>query len=72
MLPALGLLYLDCQPQLAFLDFFERFVASRSLSRSPVTTVSCQKEFDERSRLHHMKEEQEVLLRMIGQGPEVA
>ena len=72
MLPALGLLYLDCQPQLAFLDFFERFVASRSLSSSPVTAVSCQKEFNERSRLHHMKEEQEVLLRMIGQGPEVA
>jgi hypothetical protein len=69
MLPALGLLYLECGPQAAFLAFFENFVAARRLSSCPVTVVRCAGEFHDRIQ-PYMKEDQDDLLRMLGRGPE--
>jgi hypothetical protein len=65
LLPALGLLYLECGPQVAYLAFLENFVAARRLSSCPVTAVKCQEEFHKRMR-PYTKEERDNLSRMFG------
>jgi hypothetical protein len=69
ILPALGLLYLDCLSQVAPLPFFEKFVAARRMSSCPVTVVRCEEEFHKRLG-PYMEEEREDILRMFGQSPE--
>jgi hypothetical protein len=66
MLPALCLLYVECEPQLVCLKFFERFVAARKLSNSPVTAVRREREFHDRFQMYYAKEEREELLRVTG------
>jgi hypothetical protein len=58
VLPALGLLCIDC-PQAEFLTFFENFVAYRRHSGRPLTTVRCDWEFQENLRSYLSEEDEE-------------
>jgi hypothetical protein len=56
MLPALGLLYLDCKPQATF---FENVVAERQLSNRPITVVRCEREFEESFQSYRTEEDKD-------------
>jgi hypothetical protein len=59
MLPALGLLHLECKPQAPSLAFFENFVAERQFSNCPITAIRCEWEFQESVESYRSKEDKD-------------